>query len=241
MASTSEVGSAKQLAEFEDFVNQLTALGTVYNPPKPELAFANLKEQLTSAKNAMREISSAIPPYSTAVDKQTLAFKSLNDKITRSLNYYKVCIVNPEEIDTAKSLADKIRGVSKKAKIAIEGAVSETKKVSQSQMSYDSRIENLKQYIDVLTASGVYTSPGSGIELSDLAVLLKDMEESNRMVTETKAPLDLARNKRDGVLYTPKAGIADLVTNVKRYLKATLPKDNPHYNALAGFAFKKRA
>lgn len=87
MASTSEVGYAKQLAEFEDFTEKLIQLGPIYNPPKPELTIDNLQFKITEAKNAMRSISIAMPPYSMAVDKQQLAFKPLNDKITRSLNF----------------------------------------------------------------------------------------------------------------------------------------------------------
>ncbi|UKT64499.1 hypothetical protein [Pedobacter mucosus] len=241
MASTSELGNAKQLAGFEDFVTQLMALGTAYSPPKPELILANLQAQLTAGKAAMREISTTSPLYSIAVDNQELAFKSLNDKVTRSLNYFKVCVTNPEEIETAKSLADKIRGFNKKPKATTEPDAPETKTISRSQMSYDNRIENLKQYIDVLTASGVYVNPRNEIEIADFTVLLSEMEDTNRIVAETKLPLEVARSKRDLVFYTAVTGIAALVTNIKSYLKATLSKDNPYYDGLLGFAFRAQA
>lgn len=241
MASTSETGYAKQLAEFEDFTKLLSALGEAYNPPKPELAITNLLEQLNAAKSAMREISAALPPYSAAVDKQNLAFKFLNDRVTRSLNYYKVAISNPSEIDTAKNLADKIRGKSNRAKAVVAADAAAPKSISQSQQSYDSRIENLKQYIDVLIVSGVYNNPGSEIGIDDLNLMLNEMEAANAVVAEAKIPLDVARKKRAVIFYEPVTGIADLVSNAKRYVKATVPKTNPHYNSLTGITFKKRS
>ncbi|WP_316831342.1 hypothetical protein [Pedobacter aquatilis] len=239
MASTSEVGFAKQLADYEDFLELLSKLGDLYMPPKRELHLINLRNHLTTAKEAMREVSTFLPPYSTAVDKQTLVFSLLNDKITRSLNFYKVCISNPKEIDTAKNLADKIRGVSKKSK-SVKDADIPKKNVSQSQLSFDSRIENLKQYIDVLSASGEYATSGSGIDIEDLNSILTDMEATNGSVAAAKLPLEEARNKRYQIFYAPNSGLADLVINVKRYVRATLAKDNPFYNAITGFTFKKR-
>ncbi|GGI24687.1 hypothetical protein [Pedobacter mendelii] len=241
MGLTSETGNAKQLAGFEDFIAQITALGTLYNPPKPELRILNLQEKLTEAKIAMRDISIAMPPFSLAVDKQVLVFKSLNNKITRSLNYFKVCISNPKEIETAKSLADKIRGFQRKKKVPVSANKPANKSISQSRMSYDNRIENLKQYIDVLALSNVYLNPGNDIELDDLRIILNQMEDTNRTVAITKLPLEVVRKKRDIIFYAPVEGIADLVLSVKSYLKATLQKSNPFYNALMGFTFKKRA
>ncbi|WP_316734872.1 hypothetical protein [Pedobacter aquatilis] len=239
MASTSEVGFAKQLADYEDFLELLSKLDDLYMPPKRELSLANLRSHLTAAKEAMRAVSVAVPSYSTAVDKQTLAFSVLNDKITRSLNFYKVCISNPNEIDTAKNLANKIRGVSKKSK-PVKDADTPKKNVSQSQVSFDSRIENLKQYIDVLSASGEYATSGSGIDIQDLNSILTEMEETNGNVATAKLPIEEARNKRYQIFYAPNSGLADLVTKVKRYLRATLAKDNPFYNAITGFSFRKR-
>lgn len=240
MASTSETGNAKQLAGFEDFITQLLALGALYNPPKSELSISKLQEKLNEAKSAMRDISISTPPFSAAVDRQVLAFKFLNNKITRSLNYYKVCINNPMEIETAKSLADKIRGFQKKKKVFDGVDKPATRSISQSRMSYDTRIENLKQYIDVLASSNVYVNPGNDIDLDDLRAILSDMEDTNRTVAITKIPLDVVRKNRDVIFYAPVEGIADLVLSVKSYLKATLKKNNPFYNSLMGFIFKKR-
>ncbi|WP_316739325.1 hypothetical protein [Pedobacter aquatilis] len=240
MASTSEVGFAKQLADFEDFTELLAKLGDAFVPPKRELNLNNLQTQLAAAKDVMREVSRTAPIYSVAVDNQALAFKNLNDKITRSLNYYKICISNPAQIDTAKNLADKIRGMVKSTKAPLDSETSAVKKVSQSQMSYDSRIENMRQYIDVLVLSGEYINPGSGIDIDDLNQLLIGMEKTNSDVARLKFPLDEARNKRALIFYAPDTGLADLIIKVKRYLKATLPKDHTLYPQLSKYTIRKR-
>ncbi len=50
MASTSETGHAKNVANFEDFISFVTAYGATYNPSKASIKLANLNAIFTQAK-----------------------------------------------------------------------------------------------------------------------------------------------------------------------------------------------
>lgn len=92
----------------------------------------------------------------------------------------------------------------------------------------------------MLRLSGVYVNPSNGIEIVDLNILLKDLEDTNLKVAENKLPLDMTRNTRDLIFYAPKTGIADLVLGVKSYVKAILNKNNAYYDDIISFSFGKR-
>ena len=50
MASQSEVGHAKNVANFQDLIAYCTAYGTTYNPSKSALQLGSLNTLLTSAQ-----------------------------------------------------------------------------------------------------------------------------------------------------------------------------------------------
>lgn len=50
MASTSETGNAKNVANFEDLISFCTGYGTAYNPNKASIKLSALNVHLTSEK-----------------------------------------------------------------------------------------------------------------------------------------------------------------------------------------------
>lgn len=63
MPSTSETGHIKNVANYEKFIDSITALGTPYNPSKTSLKLPALNTQLTAAKTAIAAVNSAEPAY----------------------------------------------------------------------------------------------------------------------------------------------------------------------------------
>ncbi|MBI4929199.1 MAG: hypothetical protein HY841_00430, partial [Bacteroidetes bacterium] len=52
MASTTETGHAKNVANFEDLISFCTGYGTSYNPSKAGIKLPALNTQFTGAKNS---------------------------------------------------------------------------------------------------------------------------------------------------------------------------------------------
>ena len=53
MASTSETGHAKNVANYEKLITDVTTLGIAYNPSKTNLKLTALNTQITAAKAAI--------------------------------------------------------------------------------------------------------------------------------------------------------------------------------------------
>jgi uncharacterized phage infection (PIP) family protein YhgE len=92
MATQSESGHAKNVANFEDLLTRLRGLGTEYNPSKPGLTLANLTLQHQAADASLRSLAAEMPLYQQAVDAKQAAFAPLRKLVTRALNMFKASV-----------------------------------------------------------------------------------------------------------------------------------------------------
>jgi len=231
--ASSETGYAKNAANAQDLIIRLKTLGTDYKPPKDVFEIKALENLSKGINDAMQQLNQVLPIYRKAVDEQEIIFKPLNNLITRSYNYLKAAIDHPDKLQTAKTLADQLRGVSKKSIIA-GAAVS-----SHTRTSYDNKIENFKHYINVLTTSGVYEPMEEDISIPSFQTLITAMENNITAVALAKTPVDDARQKRFTLFYAERTGLVDIVTGIKNYIRASLTKDHPGYKHILALSFKK--
>jgi len=83
MASTSETGHAKNVANFEDMISFVTGYGVTYNPSKNAIKLPQLNTLLTSAKNSLIATNSTLIPFNNAVNARDISFAPLSKLITR--------------------------------------------------------------------------------------------------------------------------------------------------------------
>ncbi|MDO9339498.1 MAG: hypothetical protein Q7T72_03115 [Bacteroidales bacterium] len=105
MASTSETGHAKNVANFNDLISFVAGYGTDYNPSKASIKLTALQILLTSAKNALNAVNSALPEYSNAVAAREVAFAPLSKLITRVVNALKATDTPDQVVGNAKTFA----------------------------------------------------------------------------------------------------------------------------------------
>ena len=80
MASTSEVGHAKNIANLNLLNTNIAALGNIYNPSNPKLQLAYLQNLYTTAFNHQESVNNLVAPYSIAVDEREIIFKEFIEK-----------------------------------------------------------------------------------------------------------------------------------------------------------------
>lgn len=138
MASTSEVGHAKNIANLNLLNTNIIAVGTIYNPSNSKLKLTNLQSIYTNSFSQQESVNNLVAPYSIAVNERELIFKPLNRELTKLRKAYKategVTLVQLEDFMT---IVRKLKGVRKTA-IATSTNLDETQdNYSTSQMSYD--------------------------------------------------------------------------------------------------------
>ena len=243
MASTIETGHAKNVANFDDLISFATGYGTAFNPSKPSIKLTALQTLATSAKSAINAVNAALPAYSNAVAARESAFEPLSKLITRVNNALKATDTTEQVDESAKTLVRKIQGTRANAKktdeekAAEKAAGKETKEISSSQMSYDSRLDNFDKLIKLLTSVTLYAPNEADLKVTALTTLYTDLKTKNTAVVTATIPLSNARISRNDILYKTNVGLVDIASDVKVYVKSVYGASSPQYKQISKLKF----
>lgn len=243
MASTSETGHAKNVANFQTLISFCTAYGATYNPSKASIKLAALNTLLTDAQTSMASLTAKKTVYNVAVNTRQTAFEPLKPLTTRLLNALSAATSNDKILDDAKTIARKIRGEralsKKKTEITdpAEQPIPTEKTVSVSQQSYDQLTEHFAQITSILQAESAYTPNEADLKVTKLTTTLAALKAANLAVISAYTDLSNTRIARNNVLYKPDTGICEVAQDVKNYVKSVFGATSPQYKQVSGLRF----
>jgi hypothetical protein len=84
MASTSETGHSKNVANFEDLISFCTGYGASYNPSKAAIQIASLNTLRTNALSSISGVTSSKTAFSNATNARQAAFEPLKNFVPKS-------------------------------------------------------------------------------------------------------------------------------------------------------------
>lgn len=245
MATQSETGHAKNVANFEDLISFCTGYGIAYNPAKNSIKLTALNTLFTSAKSSLTAINTALPPWTNAINARDIVFAPLNKLITRVVNAAAASNVSKQVIADVKTIARKLqgkRGSDKLPTIVDDPNTPEDesqKSISASQMSFDQRIENMDKLIQLLASQSGYAPNETDLKVATLTTLLADMRTKNTAAINPLTPLSNARIARNTILYATGTGLIDIAGEVKKYVKSVFGGTSPQYKQVSGLKFTK--
>ncbi|WP_238990111.1 MULTISPECIES: hypothetical protein [unclassified Flavobacterium] len=158
MASTSETGHAKNVANFQDLIEFVTGYGATYNPSKNSLKLPQLIALKASADASLADVIAKNTNYNNKVNERIVAFSGLKSFSTRLVNALQTTDATAETIGNAKTFNRKMQG--KKASSTQTQTDTNTpapSTISTSQQSYDQLIQHLAGLNSVLEAESSYT------------------------------------------------------------------------------------
>jgi hypothetical protein len=247
MASISESGHAKNVANFEKLITSATSLGTAYNPSKTSLSIEALNNKFTASSNAITAINNAAPAYKNAVSARDAAFAPLGKLITRVNNALKASESTEQVDESALTIVRKLQGrranpklSESEKKVAAENGKT-VSEISTSQMSYDIRLDNLDKLIKLLASIPEYSPNEPDLSIESLTTLYNDLRTRNITVTTANVPLTNARIARNDILYKKATGLVDISVDVKTYIKSVFGATSPQYKAISSLKFIKYA
>jgi hypothetical protein len=243
MASITETGHAKNVANFERLLTDITALGTSYNPSKASIKLTALNTLFTNAKTAIINVNTAESTYKNAITAREVAFASLGKFVTRVNNALKASDSTQQIDENAMSLVRKLQGrraapkKTEEEKTAIVAEGKAVKEISSSQMSFDNRLDNFDKLIKLLTTVPAYAPNETDLKLTNLTTLYTDLKAKNTAVISSEIPLTNARIARNELIYKPDTGMIDLTVSIKSYIKSLYGATSPQYKALSKIKF----
>ncbi len=110
MASTSETGHAKNVANFQDLIEFVTGYGATYNPSKNSLKLPQLITLKASAESNLADVITKNTNYNNKVNERITAFSGLKTLSTRLVNALQTTDASPETINDAKGFNRKMQG-----------------------------------------------------------------------------------------------------------------------------------
>jgi hypothetical protein len=236
MASTSESGHNKNVANFSSAIQILEEMGTLYNPSNANLLLASLNPIKTNLSAVITELNNKKPIYKNAVAERELEIAPLGKLSTRTLNFAKSIAISSADKENLESQAKKIRGDAK-AK-AVNPDTAEVETISTSQMSYDSRIANLDTYISQLESHQQYVPNETELQITSLRTYHQQLETLSSTVNTAGNALITARKNRNKILYTNSNNVIQIIKDIKAYLKSLDAEGAPYYKALVKLKFK---
>lgn len=240
MASTSEVGHAKNVANFQDLIAFVTGYGPTYNPTKTALKLATLNTLLAASQTKLTDVVTKNTAYNNAVNERLEAFSNLKSLSTRLINALETTDATPQKIKDAKGFNRKMQG--KKAASTAKPADPNTpapNTISASQQSYDQQIQHLAGIISVLQSEPSYTPNETDLKIATLSTKQADLITKNNAVSTTYTGVSNSRIARDKTLYNLDTGLVVTATEVKKYIKAVFGASSPEFAQVKGIEFKK--
>lgn len=247
MASTSETGHAKNVANFENLVSFVNGYGTTYNPSKLNLKLTALQTQLASCKANIASVTSTSVAFNNAVNARMIAFFGLKKLSTRLINALDATNATSQTVKDAKTVNAKVQGSkltkadAGKAPIPIDPntpVTETTKSISSSQQSYSSLIEHMATMITVLSTEPTYLPNETDLKVVTLNTLLTNLKNTNTGVVNAYTTVSNSRIARDQSLYNTTNGLCETAKEVKMYVKSVYGATSPQYKQISGIQFK---
>jgi hypothetical protein len=235
MASTSEVGHNKNVANLASGIQILEEMGTLYNPTNANILLSNLNPIKTELNGTIAVLNEKKPIYKNAVAHREISIAPLGKRSTKSLNFFKSLNVSTTDKENVASQVKKIRGDKSPKKVNPDAT--ESSAISTSQMSYDSRIANLDTYINQLSSHPEYVPNETEIQISSLQAYHQELVTASSLVNAAGNALLTARNNRNNILYSNENNVLKLMQEVKAYLKSLGDAGLPYYKAFVKLKF----
>ena len=241
MASTSEVGHAKNIANLNLLNTNIIALGTIYNPSNTKLLLSNLQNLYITSFAQQESVNNLVAPYSVAVDEREIIFKPLNRELTKLRKAYKATEgVTQVQLEDFMTIIRKLKGVRKTTATPVTNPDEEQANHSISQMSYDQRTNNMDLLISLLQNTPNYNPNETEYKIATYQDKKALMLQKTQAVANTFIPLNNARSTRNNTLYNSDDNLVDLANKAKDYLFTILDSSSAQYKAIAKIKFKKR-
>jgi hypothetical protein len=244
MASTSETGNAKNVANFQDLVAFVTAYGVTYNPSKSALKLPQLAVLYTAAQATLADVITKNTAFNSKVNERVIAFSNLRPLATRLISALQTTDATPQKIADAKTFNKKIQGVRATPLPAAGGVLDPNTPapttISTSQQSFDQQIQHFAGIIAVLQSETSYTPNETELKIVTLTAKQADLTAKNNAVSTAYANVSNSRISRDTTLYGTDTGLFDIASEIKKYVKSVFGASSPQFAQVKGIAFLKK-
>jgi hypothetical protein len=245
MASQSETGHAKNLANLKLLNDLLIQLGATYNPTNNLLSMASITALITQCQTDYDGWANKLTIYKVKTDLREIAFEPIS-KLVTAINSSVQQLNEPQQtFNDVQAFVSKIHGAEKKIKANAAVRLADpsttppltdpnplpTDPISTSQQSYDSVVKNFDLLIQRLQTIPTYTPNETALQIANLQTQYANLNVLNADAGSATNSLNIARNQRNLTFYAPQTGLYDITLKIKKYLKSNTATQNAYSQA----------
>jgi hypothetical protein len=238
MASTSETGHAKNIANYNLLIQTNNGFGTDYNPSasNPRIQLPNMLVQYTDCNTLQQNVNTQNGIFKPLLNHRRTEFNSLNALVRRVRSSAKSCGAPATFFANVDSVVKKILGdrVSKPEPTATDPAGT-----SASQQSFDSKADNFDKLIEILRNQALYGPNEPELTVMGLEGKQTIIEAANSAVKTGTAPYNTAIINRNNALYTNETGLVDVAQQSKDYVRSKFGYSSPQFKLVSKIKFRK--
>lgn len=250
MSTQYETGHAKNVANLLKFNQHIATLGLTYNPANVTITATALATLHTTANTSLTNVDSAHNSWKNATNAREIGFLPLDKLSTQLLGALQSTSAPAQTVNDMVSLVRKLRGDGKltKADAGItEGQVQalpnpfpapeEDASISNSQQSYDNKLQHLAKIILLLQSVPSFIPNEVGFQVASLQALLSNLTNLNNSANTSYANLKSARIARNLTFYAADTGMLDRIRKAKAYIRSLFGAASQQYIAANAIKF----
>lgn len=235
-----ETGHNKNVANFEQVIIILTALGTIYNPSQALILLAALQTKLDEAKAAMAAVDTAEAEKRLKVNDIQAEEADLDQFMVNIKRTVEVELNDPAFTAEIQSMLNRSRPKGRDTGVPDDPLTPEDESRthhSLSQTSRDNRIATLGDILALLEVRN-FTTTDKDYDLAAITAKHAALVAKNNAAKAAFAALGNAMDARDAILYDEETGIIKLVKLIKTQLAKNPGRNSTAYQQIAALEFR---
>jgi len=235
MASTTETGHAKNIANLNTLNNINAAFGAKYNPGNKAYSLASMQELYTTSKGLQSDANTQRGIFEPFQNARTVEFKDAQKLARRFRTAAKTCGAGKEFYTDVNKIVTKIIGERAEKAKPTETDPSGT---SASQTSFDNMVNHWDGLAKMLAGETRYTPNETDLTVAAATAKAAALDKTNSDVSKAAPNFNNAIIARNKALYTEDTGLCAVAQGSKDYVRQVFGFSSPEFKQVTKLVFK---
>ena len=236
MASTTETGHAKNIANLK-LLNEINGgFGGVYKPSNPLYDFATMVAQHSACNGLQGDVNTRKGIFEPFQNARVTEFKAAHKLARRLRTAAKTCGAGKGFYIDVNKIVNKIIGerAGKATPTATDPAGT-----SASQMSYDNTVNNFDALGKMLAGEPIFAPNEADLTVAAVTAKTTALDSTNNNVKSSAVPYNNAVLGRNRALYAEETGLCDVCQGSKDYVRQVFGFSSAEYKMVSKIQFRK--
>lgn len=236
MASTTETGHAKNIANLKALNEIIAGFGADYAPSNPLIQLAAMQTLYTTCYGLQGDVNTQNGIYQPIENARIASFKDVKPTVRGVRSAAKSSGAGKSFVADVNASVNKVLGVRISKATPTEGDPAGT---SASQQSYDNTVNNFDALVKVCGAQPMYNPSKVSLKVPALTAKQAAMNLANNAVKTAVVPYNTALGKRNKAMYKSETGLVDVAAAAKNEVRSIYGFSSAEFKRVSKLQFKK--